>query len=51
MRLMPAEGDEPEVIATFFGGQWTFKVPNWSPDSRYTAFVSYRLVMPSPESR
>jgi Tol biopolymer transport system component len=50
LRLMPAEGGEPEVIATLFGGQGTFNVPNWSPDSRYIAFVSYRLVIPPPES-
>ncbi|MCH7622075.1 MAG: PD40 domain-containing protein, partial [Chloroflexi bacterium] len=46
LRLMPAEGGEPRVIATLFGGQGTINVPSWSPDSRHFAFVSYRLVAP-----
>lgn len=46
LRLMSAEGGEPRVIATLFGGQGTINVPSWSPDSRHFAFVSYRLVAP-----
>lgn len=46
LRLMPIAGGEPRVIATLFGGQGTINVPSWSPDSRYVAFVSYRLVVP-----
>lgn len=43
LRLMPAEGGAPEVIAHVFGGQGTINVPSWSPDSTAFAFVSYRL--------
>ena len=44
LRVMPAEGGEPRVIARLFGGQGTINVPSWSPDSRRVAFVSYRLL-------
>jgi Tol biopolymer transport system component len=40
LRLMPASGGEPEVIAFLYGGQGTINVPSWSPDSRQIAFVS-----------
>lgn len=41
LRLMPAVGGAPRVIAYLFGGQGTINVPSWSPDSKYLAFVSY----------
>lgn len=44
LRLMPAGGGEPRVIARLFGGQGTINVPSWSPDSTRFAFVSYRLI-------
>lgn len=44
LRIMPAAGDEPTILATLFGGQGTINVPSWSPDSRRLAFVSYRLL-------
>lgn len=47
LRVMPAAGGEPRVLARLFGGQGTINVPSWSPDSRNVAFVSYRLV-PGP---
>ena len=40
LRLMPAEGGEPKVIAYVYGGQGTINVPSWSPDGKYIAFVS-----------
>jgi TolB protein len=43
LRLMPAKGGKPEVLAKLFGGQGTINVPSWSPDSRKVAFVSYQL--------
>jgi Tol biopolymer transport system component len=46
LRLAPAEGGEPEVLATLFGGQGTMNVPSWSPGGTEVAFVSYRLVVP-----
>jgi Tol biopolymer transport system component len=46
LRLMPAAGGPPRVLARLFGGQGTINVPSWSPDSRRAAFVSYRLVKP-----
>jgi Tol biopolymer transport system component len=40
LRLLPAEGGEPKVIAYLYGGQGTINVPSWAPDSRHIAFVS-----------
>jgi Tol biopolymer transport system component len=40
LRLMPASGGAPKVIATMYGGQGTINVPSWSPDSKHIAFVS-----------
>ena len=40
LRLMPANGGRPRVIAYVFGGQGTINVPSWSPDSSRIAFVS-----------
>jgi Tol biopolymer transport system component len=40
LRLMPAAGGEPKVIAYVYGGQGTINVPSWSPDGRLLAFVS-----------
>ncbi len=40
LRLMPAEGGPPRVVAYLYGGQGTINVPSWAPDSRRLAFVS-----------
>ncbi len=40
LRLMPADGGEPRVVAYLYGGQGTINVPSWAPDSRRLAFVS-----------
>lgn len=40
LRMMPASGGEPKVIAWLYGGQGTINVPSWSPDSKQIAFVS-----------
>lgn len=40
LRLMPATGGAPKVIAYLYGGQGTINVPSWSPDSKSIAFVS-----------
>ncbi len=40
LRMMPASGGAPRVIAYLYGGQGTINVPSWSPDSKYIAFVS-----------
>jgi TolB protein len=40
LRLMPANGGTPKVIAYLYGGQGTINVPSWSPDSQQIAFVS-----------
>ena len=40
LRMMPAAGGAPRVIAYLYGGQGTINVPSWSPDSKHIAFVS-----------
>lgn len=40
LRIMPASGGMPKVIAHLYGGQGTINVPSWSPDSKQIAFVS-----------
>jgi TolB protein len=40
LRLMPAGGGTPRVIAYVYGGQGTLNVPSWSPDSTRLAFVT-----------
>jgi len=44
LRIMDAKGGPVRELTTLFGGQGTINVPSWSPDGRYVAFVSYRLV-------
>lgn len=41
--LIPAEGGEPKVLTSLFGGQGTINVNSWAPDSRRFAFVSYQI--------
>jgi Tol biopolymer transport system component len=40
IRLMPITGGKPKVLAYVYGGQGTMNTPNWSPDSKYLAFIS-----------
>ncbi len=40
IRVMPADGGAPRVLAYVYGGQGTINVPSWSPDSKRIAFVS-----------
>lgn len=40
LRLMPAAGGQPKVIAYIYGGQGSINTPCWSPDSKKIAFVS-----------
>jgi TolB protein len=41
LRMLPAEGGVPTIIAYVYGGQGTINVPSWAPDSRRLAFVSH----------
>ncbi|MBB4036078.1 Tol biopolymer transport system component [Dysgonomonas hofstadii] len=43
LRVMSTEGGESRNLIKLFGGQGTVNVNSWSPDSKYIAFVSYRL--------
>ena len=43
LRMIPAEGGQPETLVELFGGQGTINVNSWSPDSQKFAYVSYRL--------
>lgn len=40
LKLMPVSGGAPRVIAYLYGGQGTFNVNSWAPDSEHLAFVS-----------
>lgn len=40
LRLMPANGGIPKIIAYIYGGQGTINVPSWSKDSKHIAFVT-----------
>ena len=43
LRLMNIEtGEITDLTDVFFGGQGSFNVPSWSPDSKQVAFVSYK---------
>jgi Tol biopolymer transport system component len=44
LRIMPSSGEKSRVLTHLFGGQGTINVPSWSPDNKYVAFVSYRLI-------
>ena len=40
LRIMPADGGMPKIIAYIYGGQGTINVPSWSKDSKRIAFVT-----------
>ncbi len=40
LRMLPATGGKPKVIAYLYGGQGSINTPSWSPDSRKISFVS-----------
>ncbi|MDZ7737522.1 MAG: hypothetical protein U5K32_00320 [Bacteroidales bacterium] len=44
IRLIPAMGGEPVVIAWLYGGQGSMNVNSWSPDGNYIAFVSNTVI-------
>ncbi len=46
LRLMPAEGGQPRVIAYLYGGQGSLNVPSWAPDGKRLAFISNTVPMP-----
>jgi len=41
---MPAEGGSLRTLISLFGGQGTFNVNSWAPDSKRFAYVSYELI-------
>ena len=44
LRRMTLATGQITTVARFFGGQGTQNVPNWSPDGRAVAFVTYQQV-------
>jgi TolB protein len=40
LRKLPIEGGKPTVVAYLYGGQGSFNVNSWAPDSKTLAFVS-----------
>jgi TolB protein len=44
LRRMTLATGQITVVGRFYGGQGTQNVPNWSPDSRNVAFVTYQQV-------
>ncbi|MBI1940003.1 MAG: TolB family protein, partial [Acidobacteria bacterium] len=44
LRIMPLAGGKPRILTALFGGQGSINVPSWSPDRKFLAFVSYRLL-------
>ncbi len=44
LRRMTVATGQITTVGRFFGGQGTQNVPNWSPDGRTVAFVTYQLV-------
>jgi hypothetical protein len=43
LRIMLVAGGEIDVLAKLFGGEGTFDVNPWSPDSKEITFISFRL--------
>lgn len=41
LKLMPSAGGEARTCASFYGGQGSINVPNWSPDSKQFAYMRY----------
>ena len=41
LRMQAVDKKEIKAMAHIYGGQGTFNVPSWSPDSKKVAFVSY----------
>lgn len=44
IHLMNYDGSDNRVVIELFGGQGTFNVNSWSPDSKKFAFVNYELI-------
>ena len=45
LRRMSPDGSGIHTLLSFFGGQGSINVPNWSPDGSEFAFVRYALVV------
>ena len=41
IRLLPAQGGESKLLVEFFGGQGSFNVNSWAPDSKRLAYVRF----------
>jgi len=44
IRMIPASGGEYKILIKLFGGQGSFNVNSWAPDSKRFAFVSYEII-------
>ena len=44
LRIMNLATKKIDILGKMFGGQGTANVPNWSPDGKRIAFVTYQLI-------
>lgn len=49
LRILSTADNKIRVLTTLVGGNGSMNVPNWSPDSKSLAFVSYLMLPPGPD--
>ncbi len=51
LQIMSAQGGKCKTLVSLFGGQGTFNINSWSPDSKKIAFISYEPLETTQEIR